>query len=138
MNQTHKRVPTLIAGLLISIAVVASCVLARKGSAGGARASRPTLNRNLEPGGARDKVRAGMPALQSPAFEANEGQADANVKFLARSGRHQLLLTPRSVNLRSQNGSIGIEFAGAHDSSIVQGIDLLPGQRNYLIGNNPK
>ncbi len=79
-----------------------------------------------------------MPALHSLAFESNEGQADANVKFLARTASYQLLLTPRSVNIRSQNGSVGIEFAGANDESTVQGIDLLPGRRNYLLGNDPE
>jgi len=42
-------------------------------------------------------LRAGMPALQSLAFEANEGQVDASVKFLARSGGHQLQLNARSI-----------------------------------------
>src|SRR5204863_5982351 len=77
-------------------------------------------------------------ALQSLAFEANDGQTDAAVKFLARSGKHQLLLTSRSVVLRALNGSLGIEFAGASDSSTVTGTDLLPGHRNYLLGNAPK
>jgi hypothetical protein len=53
-----------------------------------------------------------MPALQSLAFEANDGQAPADVKFLARAGKHQLLLTARSLTLRSLDGPIRIEFAG--------------------------
>jgi uncharacterized repeat protein (TIGR01451 family) len=85
-----------------------------------------------------DGLRAGMPALQSLAFEANEGQADAAVKFLARSARHQLLLTSRSVILRSLKGSVGIEFAGANASNGMEGTAPLPGHRNYLLGNDPK
>jgi|GEM_PF-260838 len=139
MNQTHKRIPTLIALLVITIAVVVSCVLARRGSAGGARASVPALSaqrQQIEERAAHD-LRAGMPALQSLAFEANEGQVDASVKFLARSGGHQLQLNARSIILRSPRGSVGIEFAGANGSGGVTGIDLLPGQWNYLIGNDP-
>src|SRR6476620_3929945 len=136
MNQTHKRIPTLTALLVITIAVVGSCVLARKGSAGGAAswpAFRPEPTERAEPA-----LRAGMPALQSLAFEANEGQVDPSVKFLARTGKQQLLLTARSLTLRSLDGSVGIEFAGASDSAKTAGIDALPGQRNYLIGNDPK
>src|SRR4051794_23385369 len=103
MNQIHKRIPTLIALLIISIAVVASCVLARKGHAGGARASLPTVSAKRAPSDQRAAPawRPAMPALESLAFEANEGQAVPNVKFLARAGKHQLLLTARSVALRS-------------------------------------
>src|SRR3954471_22583569 len=108
MNQTHKRIPTLIALFVITIAVVVSCVLARKGSAGAARASLPALTR--EPAeGAAPALRTGMPALQSLAFESNEGQVDPSVRFLARSGDHQLQLTARSIILRSPRGLVGIE-----------------------------
>jgi hypothetical protein len=79
-----------------------------------------------------------MPALQSLAFEANDGQADAAVKFLARSARHELLLTSRSVILQSPKGSVGIEFAGASASNNVAGTAPLLGHRNYLLGNDPR
>jgi uncharacterized repeat protein (TIGR01451 family) len=134
----------LIPGLLIAIAVLVSClsgrVLARKERLAGAQASLPATSAQREPVNERaaPALRAGMPALQSLAFEANDGQADAAVKFLARSGRHQLRLSSRSVVLQSIDGSVGIGFAGANDSSKVEGIDRLPGRRNYLLGNDPK
>src|SRR5205814_1315236 len=111
----------------------------RKERLDGARASLPAMSANREPidGRAAHALRAGMPALQSLAFEANDGQADPSVKFLARSGRHQMLLTSHSVVLGSLKGSLGIEFAGANHSSKVEGADPLPGQRNYLLGNDP-
>ncbi len=130
--------------LAFGVAVLASCwdsgVLARKEHLDGARASLPASSAKREPIDERaaHALRAGMPALQSLAFEANDGQADAAVKFLARSGSHQLLLASRSVILRSTTGSFGIEFAGANESTRVEGIDPLPGYRNYLIGNDPK
>jgi uncharacterized repeat protein (TIGR01451 family) len=76
-----------------------------------------------------------MPALQSLAFEANDGQAEAAIKFLARAGQHELLLTSRSVIARSREGSIAFTFAGARAAS-VQGVDALPGHRNYILGND--
>jgi uncharacterized repeat protein (TIGR01451 family) len=147
MNYSRKRrtlqIRALIPAILIGIAVVASCwsagALARKGRLDRAPAPLPALNAKREPA---ERVaparRAGMPALQSLAFEANQGQADAAVKFLARSAGHQLLLTSRSVILRSLKGSVGIEFAGANASNSMEGTAPLPGHRNYLLGNDPK
>src|SRR5580765_8780237 len=120
MKSSSKHVRALIPTVVVAIAVVASCwssgVLARKARLNGARASLPALPTTPEPTNERvtHAMRAGMPALQSLAFEANDGQADPAVRFLARSARHQLLLTPRSVILQSAKGSVGIEFAGTN------------------------
>jgi aldose sugar dehydrogenase len=140
----NRRSRVLIPALVIGVAILASClsasVLARKARLDGARASLPAMNAKREYLDERAKpaLRAGMPALQSLAFEANDGEANASVKFLARSGSHQMLLMSRSVILRSFRGSFGIEFAGASDSSKVEGTEPLPGRRNYLLGNDPK
>jgi uncharacterized repeat protein (TIGR01451 family) len=138
MNRTHKRIFPLIAALVIGIAVVASCVLARKGRAGGTRASLPAMSSAKRDERTAHALRAEMPALHSLTFEANHGQADAAIRFLARSGNHQLLLTSRSVILRSTKGSIGMAFAGANQSSDIAGVAPLSGHRNYLLGNNPQ
>src|SRR5436190_11192838 len=144
MKQSHKRLRALIPAVVIGVAVLASCwsagVFARKGRLDAARASLPAMSASREPIDERaaHALRAGMPALRSVAFEVNEGQADRAVKFLARSGSRQLLLTSRSVILRSFKESLGIEFAGANYSSTIEGTDRLPGQRNYLLGNDPK
>jgi uncharacterized repeat protein (TIGR01451 family) len=143
MKRFHRRLRVLIATLVIGVAVLASCwsagVLARRGRLDGARASLPPMSAKREPMDERGAhaLRAVMPALRSVAFEVNEGQTDRAVKFLARSGSRQLLLTSRSVILRSFKGSLGIEFAGTNYTSKVAGTDRLPGQRNYLIGNDP-
>src|SRR6478672_13621196 len=140
MKQSHKKVGSLVPSFLVLSAMLAACwcagVWAHKERVDGARAlsaKRKQIDERAAPA-----LRAAMPALQSLAFEANEGQVDSSVKFLARSGGHQLQLTARSIILRSPRGSVGIEFAGANGSGSVTGIDLLPGQRNYLIGNDPK
>ncbi|PYS75038.1 MAG: hypothetical protein DMF73_02160, partial [Acidobacteria bacterium] len=86
-------------------------------------------------------LRAGTPALQSMAnfplaFEANAGQADPPVKFIARAGKSALLLTPRSITVQSRK-SFGVKFVGAKAANEPQGIDALPGERNYIFGNDP-
>ncbi|HYW71090.1 MAG TPA: SBBP repeat-containing protein, partial [Pyrinomonadaceae bacterium] len=138
MKRSRKRIRALIPPFLIVIAAALSGwgVLARRGRADGARVSRPAINtRSDERAG--HGLRAGLPALQSLAFERNEGQADAGVRFLARGAGHQLLLTPRSVVARSQEGSVAFTFGGSSAAS-VQGEDELAGHRNYLLGNDQK
>src|SRR5438093_1515777 len=103
MKQSRRRIRVVIPTLVIGIAVVASCwsagVLARKERVHGARASLPSMSakRKQVDERAAHALRAAMPALQSLAFEANDGQADAAVRFIARGRGHQLLLTSRSV-----------------------------------------
>jgi uncharacterized repeat protein (TIGR01451 family) len=144
MNVSYKRIHALILVLTISLLVIASClsaaVLARKRQSANVAVAAPATSGNPEPN--LDRATHGMPpkmlALQCLAFETNEGQADETVKFLARTGRHQLLLTSDAAILRSPQGTIRIEFAGANESAKVAGVDPLPGQRNYLLGNDRK
>ena len=63
------------------------------------------------------------------AFEANTGQAAAPVRFLARSGRSNLLLTAQSIEVESEE-PFGITFAGANVRCEPQGVEPLPGRRN--------
>jgi hypothetical protein len=81
------------------------------------------------------------------AFELNRGQAQQNVRFLARaadltilleSGRTQLVLPPKAPS----NGQAGqpqprvvtMELLQANKQASTQGMDLLPGKSNYFIG----
>jgi Beta-propeller repeat/Abnormal spindle-like microcephaly-assoc'd, ASPM-SPD-2-Hydin len=84
-------------------------------------------------------------------FEANSGQTDSRVKFLARGDSYTLFLTDRDVTLRldapaaspsskptkSSASIVRIASAGSGPASQVEGLDLQPGRSNYLIGNNP-
>src|SRR5258707_2347194 len=95
-------------------------------------------------------------------FEANQGQTDRSVKFLARSSGYSLFLTPteavlrleiagrRSRNERNEGLTTGspksgnvkstvlrMKFAGANPTPNVVGMDQLPGKSNYFIGNDP-
>lgn len=103
------------------------------------------------------------PAMQTPApieainalgqlpliFEQNDGQTDAQVKFLARGGRYELFLTPAEAVLELQNPSktsapsrptasvLRMGLAHANANVEVSGANRLPGKSNYFIGNDP-
>lgn len=110
------------------------------------------------------KVRAfGHPTTASPLqavnalgqlpliFEQNDGQTDAQVKFLTRGGRYELFLTPNEAVLELQNPAsknpahssrptasvLRMGLANANANVEVSGANPLPGKSNYLIGNNP-
>ncbi len=77
-----------------------------------------------------------------PVFEANEGQTDPRVKFLARSGHAALFLGSRDVTLKLNATRTDVEvlkmsFHGALSAMRAEGIDPEPGTVNYFIGNDP-
>jgi hypothetical protein len=102
----------------------------------------------------------GMP-LQ---FEANHGQVDAQVKFLARGKGYTLFLTPtESVMVLQQREATGekdtltvndpsalpkqapikqavvrMKLEGANQTPTIDGMEKLPGIVNYFIGNDPE
>ena len=103
-----------------------------------------------------------QPAFQSQSailglplsFEANLGQAETDVRFLARGGGHRLLLTPSALTLlmrdagerqagpfgaagRSNRARMSLSFIDADPLAEIQSIDPLPGRINYLVGPNP-
>jgi hypothetical protein len=95
-------------------------------------------------------------------FEANHGQADPRVRFLARSRDFALFILPGEALLaarttaaaKPQKGArisggaarisaagpaniLHVKFAGANPNASVEGVNLLPGRSNYFIGNDP-
>src|SRR5437867_9046990 len=94
-------------------------------------------------------------------FEANQGQTDEQVKFLARGGRSALFLTPteavmvftkreQTAKSRLQGARLRPEeavhvtrtvlrmtFVGANPEPRVVGAEELPDKANYFIGNDP-
>ena len=71
------------------------------------------------------------------AFERNEGQADAKVKFLARAHGYSLLLTGNEALMKfttPKPAAIGMKFLGQKQNGRVEGVDVLAGTTNYLIG----
>jgi len=80
-------------------------------------------------------------------FEANQGQSDAAVKFLARGAGYGLFLTRNEavLALRNNRGSasseasiVRMKLTSANPNADVLGTDELPGKSNYFIGNDPK
>lgn len=77
-------------------------------------------------------------------FEANQGQTDPRVRFVARGSGYGLFLTGEGavLALRSAKGAsagsvVRMKLAGAKANPELQASDLLPGRSNYLIGSDP-
>jgi hypothetical protein len=125
---------------------------------------------------AQTPATAGKPATGAPSssaaakpihlplfFEANRGQADSQVRFMARGKGYTLLLTPTEtilaesktqvstqgkafgpfqpnplVTTKTSRGSvIRMQLVGANSAPAMTGLEELPGKVNYLIGNDP-
>jgi hypothetical protein len=84
-------------------------------------------------------------------FEANQGQSNSRVKFLARGCGYTLFLTggeavlalgtmPRGeqVNPALHTAVVHMKLSGANPAAGVSGMDELPGKSNYFIGNDPR
>jgi len=79
-------------------------------------------------------------------FEANQGQADNQVKFLAHGDGYSLFLTSNeavftlrtSAGVKAPPSVFRMELLGAEPNAQVSGADQLQGVANYFIGNDPK
>ena len=79
-------------------------------------------------------------------FEANQGQSDPRVKFLARGSGYAVFLTSgqMAVALRSSatnreaGGAIQINMVDANPNPSVAGEHPQTGKANYFLGNDPK
>jgi uncharacterized repeat protein (TIGR01451 family) len=80
-------------------------------------------------------------------FEANQGQAGPQVKFLARGAGYGLFLDATGAVLALQTAPISrsehsaqfvhMKLVGANPVALPTGTDLLPGKSNYFVGNDP-
>jgi hypothetical protein len=81
-------------------------------------------------------------------FEANQGQADAAVRFLAHGPGYGLVLTDSEAVLdlhRPTDGNspappadvLTMALVGARSHPAVEGVDVLAGKVNYLTGSDP-
>jgi len=75
-------------------------------------------------------------------FEANGGQVDSRVKFVARSRGYNLFLTAEEAVISTRRLSRGeagrtvrIKLLGANTAAEVEGLDELRGKNNYFIGD---
>jgi hypothetical protein len=91
-------------------------------------------------------------------FEANQGQTDSSVKFFSRGSGYSLFLTSTEAVVRlrmpegearkdilagfsnkskaSKSAALRMKFAGTNPAPRVVGVSELPGNVNYLIGND--
>ena len=94
-------------------------------------------------------------------FEPNEGQTDSRVKFLSRGPGYDLFLTTTDAVLvlrapqprrgkfvpmtaaepiaaqKKEASVLRLKMVGADSKARVEGLEQLPGQVNYLIGDDP-
>ena len=95
-------------------------------------------------------------------FEANQGQTDSSVQFLARGMGYTVFLTPgeavlslhsRSKSIRPparpsatliqrggsvlESSSVRMLLIGSNTAAEASGVDQLPGKSNYFIGSDP-
>ncbi len=108
----------------------ASRVLRGRGDAVGRRAVRCDGSR-IGYGEARKVLEAftGAPLV----FEANRGQADAQVQFVARGAGFTAFLTSTETVLRlGMDGSVRLKPVGADPAARISGDEELPGVVNYF------
>jgi hypothetical protein len=114
-----------------------------------------TQDKSLLGGVASNQVRPTEVFAKVPLyFEANQGQTDAQVKFLSRGAGHILFLTPSKAVLvltrrepahtesgktegRSSGTVLNMSFVGANRQLQISGRDEFSGKVSYFIGNDP-
>jgi hypothetical protein len=91
----------------------------------------------IAPGFAAPKPAAKLYNQVPLSFEANQGQTDRQVKFLARAPGYTLFLTGDGATLAFKKQSLRMRVVGAAANAHAFGTDPLPGKANYFIGNDP-
>src|SRR5260221_8496810 len=76
------------------------------------------------------------------AFEANHGQSDARVRYLAHGAGYALYLTSNEAVLSLPQAGrealpLGLRLLDANPAARVEGDRPLPGKSNYFRGNDP-
>ena len=75
-------------------------------------------------------------------FEANQGQTDARVQFIARAGEHAVYLGRGEAFIALDESShstrfVRLSFPGANADAAGTGVEKFAGRVNYLLGNDP-
>src|SRR5262245_52052528 len=78
-------------------------------------------------------------------FEANQGQSDPQVRFLAHGNGYALALTEteaflalnRQDSAGTQQAMLGMQLVGGNPAPAIDGQGLQAGRINYLLGNDP-
>src|SRR5947209_3060364 len=148
MKRTRRRNPFFIAivASMMFVALVSNWrgvwragIPARKTRE--ARSASSNFRANADKDVRVPSATSSTPALQQfanfpLAFEANQGQADQRIKFLAREASGELQLSDNSVTLRSKRSALSFHFKGANGTPRVVGEEPLAERRNFLLGND--
>lgn len=70
-------------------------------------------------------------------FEPNAGQWDSSVRYTARAGGHDVLLTTTGAVLRGRTSSYALTLRGANGLAELEPQNLQPGVANYFTGADP-
>jgi Beta-propeller repeat len=111
--------PRLVYSLVFSIATL--------GLAAGLSAAAPDANL------ARGKAALSQLPLR---FEANRGQFDPSVRYVARGGGYDLLFSNEGASLRfGPSKTVDITLPGANRKTSIQGLNPMRARTNYLVGS---
>src|SRR5213593_2346628 len=150
MNPTRRITVAGVNGMILLLALaLASC------------APAPATRTSTEiPQATKPQVLAAYGKLPL-SFEANDGQADPQVKFLSRGSGYTLFLTSTEAVLtltkadayakrripgeatlvepeKRAGAVLRIRLVGTNPAPEVAGVGELPGKSNYFVGNDPK
>jgi hypothetical protein len=134
--KSNAPTPALKLPSKILLASLAAALLLAAAAAGRRAPKTPALSAEAPaPADARAREAYGRIPLS---FEANRGQADGAVNFLARGAGYTLLLKPtEAVFTFSQTKPLRMTLEGADADATAEGSDELEGKANYLVGNDP-
>jgi uncharacterized repeat protein (TIGR01451 family) len=110
-------------------------------SARKARSTSLDLKANVDKDVRAPSALSSTPTLQQfanfpLAFEANQGQTDRRIGFLARGVDGQLQLAANSVTLQFKRSAFSFRFAGANDTPRMTAEAPLVERRNFLLGED--
>ena len=75
-------------------------------------------------------------------FEANRGQVDGRIDFLARGAGYEVSLSNQGASIGLQRGgtrrAFGMSVLGARAGAPATGVGDVAGRSNYLIGSDPR
>jgi hypothetical protein len=133
-----------VIGLMMVTGLVIGALI-RPAAAGISMAPKQGLDKKLD---VSERAKAEAAYAKLPMyFEANQGQTDAAVKYLARGKGYTLFLTSSEAVLALQMPAasqtqgqdvVRMKLQGANTDPMVRGVGRLPSQSTYMTGNDPR
>ena len=73
------------------------------------------------------------------AFEPNQGQAPAEVRYVARTAEYSVWISSDAIAVQSASaGAFRMRFPGASRRVHLEALDRLAGTSNYILGRDPR